>query len=100
MDALRVGAALPLTPRERIARPLTRLVLTAARLDATVEATATAAGFMLVHPDALLSLPMIIRAAVAHGRVAATRGCAAARHGLGWLAERANQLRGRRPLLG
>jgi 2-polyprenyl-6-methoxyphenol hydroxylase-like FAD-dependent oxidoreductase len=100
MDALRVGAALPLTPRERIARPLTRLVLTAARLDATVEATATAAGFMLVHPDALLSLPMIIRAAVAHGRVAATRGCAAAGHGLVWLAERANQLRGRRPLLG
>ncbi|GAA3093458.1 FAD-dependent monooxygenase [Pseudonocardia yunnanensis] len=97
-DELRVGTPLPHTVGERVARLLTRFVLTAAPLDTTVEATATAAGFMLVHPDALLSPPVITRAAVAHGRDAACRAQAAARQGLGRLAERLNEFRGHDPV--
>lgn len=99
MDVRRTGVVLRLTPRERLARLLTAHVLTAAPLDTTIEATVTAAGFMLVHPDALLAPPMVARAAVVHGRMAAAPGFAAARQALGWLAERANKLHGRRPLL-
>jgi hypothetical protein len=51
-----------------------------------------------VHPDALLTPPVLARAAVVHGRVAVARGVVAARHGLRWLAGRVNERRGRRPL--
>jgi hypothetical protein len=51
-----------------------------------------------VHPDALLSPPVITRAAMAHGRDAVSRAQAVAQQGLGWLAERVNELRGHEPV--
>ncbi|WP_433275134.1 FAD-dependent oxidoreductase [Pseudonocardia xinjiangensis] len=98
MDVRRTGVVLPLSLRERLARRLTGHVLSAGARDAAVEAAVTAAGFMLVHPDALLTPAVLARAAVVHGRVAVARGVVAARHGLRWLAGRVNERRGRRPL--